>query len=148
MLNLVVLDVLDHSWPTPRDFQRNSAPHSGYPVVARRSSCYGRNHFPSLRPSFPIPPFSPHTILLRSFYFTTSSRASITSTSRTERTRSCGGSYGRALGSLRAPGDIRNIVAIILPFDLTSCISLESTSTCYDPPPSYATRIRTALSTV
>lgn len=55
-------------------------------------------------------------------------RASITPTSRGDLNEP-DFSYDQALGSLRAPDVIRNTVAIILPFDLTSYTSLESTRT-------------------
>jgi len=156
LLNLVVLDVPDHSGQLRSRLEKELR----HRIQCSQSRCKEEQQqllWPkSLSPS---PEFSRAAPPPASPYFAASiSLASagldyIQPRWRT-RTRAPGDpprrglSYGRALGSLRASGDIRNTVAIILPFDLTSCTSLESTSNRYDPPPFYATRIRTPLSTM
>lgn len=159
MLNLVVLDVLDHSGQLhSRVSEELRHRHSGYPVVLQGEAAV------MVEITFPLPPSSlSFSALLLHHHRTTTPpssyfAASISLPFREPRLHppreptesdfsSWSFSYRRALGNLRAPGDIRNTVAIILPFDLTSCTSLEPTSSRYDPAPSYA-RIRTPLSTI
>lgn len=142
MLNLVVLDVLDHSGQL-----RSRLPEElRHRIQGTQSRCKEEQLLwsKSLSPLLVLRArYRHHSTSQPLFHYLP--RASITPISREPNEPDF--SYGQALGSLRAPDDIRNTVAIILPFDLTSYTALESTSNRYDPPPSYATRIRTLLST-
>lgn len=137
MLNLVVLDVPDHSWPTPSRLpeELRAAFSRCHPPPAPRCKEEQLLWSKSLSPPRPSP--SPHTTPLCSLYFTRSWRSlDYTHLENENRTypvpsRRC---RRRTLGSLRAPGDIRNTVAIILPFDLTSCtLRPKSTARRYGP---------------
>jgi len=153
LLNLVVLDAF---WITLANSTRDSQRNSGTGIQDTQSRCKEEQLLwsKSLSPSsFSFPALLPrhrHRPTSQLLFHYPSASLDYTQFEKPNEpdSSSWSFSYGRALWNLSAPGGIRNTVAIILPFDLTSCTPLESTSNRYDPPPSsYATRIRTTLST-
>lgn len=166
LLNLVVLDVPDHSGQLHSRLPRGTPPHSGYPSpppLHGGAAVMVEITFPLLRPATPVvsappPPVRRSTsqplfhCLPRDAPDYTQPKTTMTRTRTRNRTRTSQTSLhdvafsheGRALGSLRAAGDIRNTVAIILLFDLTSR-QASPMSDRYDPTAAilYATRIRT-----